>query len=125
MSLRRLLVILLDNALDHTPPDGTVVMLVTREGTNVQVSVEDSGQGIPEEELERVFERFHRVDPSRARESGGFGLGLAIAKWIVESHGGGIRAANQVGKGSVFTVSLPASDPPRSNSTVSTTRRES
>ena len=71
LSLRRLLVILLDNALDHTPPDGTVVMLVTREGTNVQVLVEDSGQGIPEGDLERVFERFHRVDPSpRARERG-------------------------------------------------------
>ena len=124
LSLRRLLVILLDNALDHTPPDGTVVTLVTREGTNVQVSVEDSGQGIPEEELERVFERFHRVDPSRARESGRFGLGLAIAKWIVESHGGSIRAANQVGKGSVFTVSLPAPEGPPPSSAVSTKRRE-
>ncbi len=112
LSLRRLLVILLDNALDHTPPRGSVVVLVTGEGANVQVSVEDSGDGIPEQELEKVFDRFYRVDPARSRSSGGFGLGLSIAKWVVESHGGSIRATNQVGKGSAFTVLLPASPQP-------------
>ena len=116
LSLRRLLVILVDNALEHTPPQGSIVVVGTREDSTVQVSVEDSGEGIPEEELEKVFDRFYRVDPARSRASGGFGLGLSIAKWIVESHGGHITATNLVGKGSAFTVGLPASAQHRFNS---------
>jgi signal transduction histidine kinase len=69
--------------------------------------VTDTGPGIPAEHLPRLFERFYRVDPARARDDGGTGIGLAIARSVVEAHGGRIRAESQVGKGSVFTFDLP------------------
>ena len=72
----------------------------------------DEGPGIPEEDLSRVFERFYRVEKSRARDPGGTGLGLAIVKHLVELHGGEVRAANRAGGGAEFTVTLPANPEP-------------
>lgn len=81
-------------------------------GDKAVVRVEDDGEGIPEEHLPHLFERFYRVDKARDRERGGSGLGLAIAKAILEAHGGEIWAESEVGKGSAFSFSLPASGPP-------------
>lgn len=84
---------LLDNALQHTPEGGRVeVSLVLLEGDRVRVAVTDNGEGIPEEDLQRIFDRFYRVDSSRSRASGGAGLGLTIVKGLVEAHGGSVGA---------------------------------
>ena len=82
-----------------------------RRGRWLAIEVSDDGQGIPPEHLERVFERFHRVDASRAREQGGAGLGLAIARAIVEAHGGRIRAESRTGAGTIITLELPGYRP--------------
>jgi signal transduction histidine kinase len=72
-----------------------------------EIRVVDTGTGIPSEHLPRLFERFYRVDPARSRDDGGTGIGLAIARSVVEAHGGHIRAESQMGKGSTFTFDLP------------------
>jgi heavy metal sensor kinase len=99
---------LLDNALKFTPAGGSVRVAVLARPEGVRLTVRDSGPGLPEESLERVFERFYQADQSRARSSKpGSGLGLAIVAWIVESHGGHIAAANHPEGGACFTVELP------------------
>jgi signal transduction histidine kinase len=98
---------LLENALRHSPPAGTVLVSARREGRIVRIEVEDEGPGIPEAEATRVFERFYRADSSRASASGGTGLGLAIARWIVDLHGGQIRAEQRVPCGCRMVVVLP------------------
>ena len=85
-----------------------------RRGDSIALSVSDQGPGIPEEDLSRVFERFYRVDKSRARDPGGTGLGLAIVKHLVELHGGEVRVENRAGGGAKFTVLLPAAPGPGS-----------
>jgi signal transduction histidine kinase len=105
--LHQVLFNLLDNAVRLTPPGGEVVVSAHRVDGRCEVSVTDTGPGIPAEHLPRLFERFYRVDPARARDDGGTGIGLAIARSVVEAHGGRIRAESQVGKGSVFTFDLP------------------
>ncbi|RLC57486.1 MAG: hypothetical protein DRI80_14940 [Chloroflexota bacterium] len=99
---------LLDNSVAHTPAGGKVTIAARRvdEGRTVEVTVTDTGEGIPAEALPRIFERFYQVDKSRRRGRGA-GLGLAIAKEIVEAHGGTITAESVVGLGSRFTVRLP------------------
>src|SRR5579875_3219566 len=98
---------LLDNAIKFTPEGGTVEVAVRQEGGETVVTVTDSGRGIPEDALPRIFDRFYRVERSRSREGGGTGLGLAIAKHIVEAHGGRITVASRLGVGTSFTVTLP------------------
>jgi signal transduction histidine kinase len=78
------------------------------ESDEIQILIRDSGIGIPEHELSLIFERSYRTDSARSRESAGVGLGLAIARWIVEMHGGNITAESQIGTGSLFRVCLPA-----------------
>jgi len=110
--LAQVFIVLLDNALKHTPAGGKVAIAARRAGTwPVEVSVSDTGAGIPAEDLPRIFERFYQVDKSRARGKGGAGLGLAIAKEIVAAHGGEIVAESIVGVGSKITVRLPAGSP--------------
>jgi two-component system phosphate regulon sensor histidine kinase PhoR len=98
---------LLDNAIKFTPEGGTVDVSVTSTPAGAVVSVTDTGRGIPADDLPRIFNRFYRVDRSRARGAGGTGLGLAIAKHIVEAHGGRISVASRVDAGSTFAFTLP------------------
>jgi two-component system sensor histidine kinase BaeS len=100
---------LLENALTHTPPGGEIAMVGHVEGQWVEVSVRDTGSGIAAEDLPYVFERFYRADKSRSRDTGGAGLGLAIARQLVEAHGGRIWVESTKGKGSTFTFALPIS----------------
>lgn len=99
---------LLDNALRHTPPGGTVTLTCDRHDRWVQYTVADTGEGIPSEHLGHIFDRFYRVDTARDRRHGGSGIGLSIAKALVETHGGGISVASRGrGEGTVFTIRLP------------------
>jgi len=97
---------LLSNAISHTDNGGITVSAAT-EGEYIKVNVEDTGEGIPEEDIKNVFERFYRVDKSRARARGGSGLGLTIARRIIETHGGKIGVTSEYGKGSTFWFTLP------------------
>lgn len=106
--LQRVITNLIDNALRYTPEDGTIQARVTRENAEVRIDVQDTGIGIAPEHIGRVFDRFFRADAARDRESGGTGLGLAIAKAIVESHGGTLSVTSQLGRGTCFTIRLPA-----------------
>jgi two-component system sensor histidine kinase ResE len=106
--IERVLANLIGNAIRHTPEGGQVTIDAQRDDGRVRVSVRDTGEGIPEEDLPRVFERFYRGEKSRARSSGGAGLGLAIARGIVEAHGGHIEVNSRLGEGSIFTFTLPA-----------------
>jgi heavy metal sensor kinase len=123
--LKQLLRNLVDNGVKYTPPGGQVSLAlraVKRETSNVkrmgseigqaggdlaEITVQDSGIGIPPEALPRIFERFYRVDPARSREAGGAGLGLCIARTIAEAHGGRIEVQSIPGAGSTFTIVLP------------------
>ncbi len=98
---------LLENALAHSPSGGTIVIEALATGKELLVSVRDSGPGIPAEHLPRIFERFYRTDPSRSRESGGAGLGLAIVRQIVNAHSGRVWAENLATGGAIFFVALP------------------
>ena len=106
LRLQQLIVNLLDNAIKYTRERGCVVVTV-KAGTNARVTVEDNGVGIPSDSVPHVFDRFYRADKARARDTGGAGLGLAIAKAICAAHGGSIRVTSTEGSGSVFTVELP------------------
>lgn len=107
---------LLDNALRHTPAGGVVEVAAASEPPGVAITVVDTGDGIPTEDLPRVFERFHRADRSRSRARGGSGLGLAIVRALVEAHGGQVRAESSgPGTGARFTVMLPAASVGRSS----------
>ena len=105
--LRQLVVILVDNALRYTATGGQVDVDVARRDGSAVMAVTDSGIGIPPEALDHVFERFYRADDARTRDSGGAGLGLAIAQKLVDEHGGRISAESTPGQGSTFTVTLP------------------
>jgi two-component system phosphate regulon sensor histidine kinase PhoR len=105
--LKQVMINLLDNAIKYTEDGGSITVSARREGTDaVCVEVADTGSGIPEQHLGRIFERFYRVDKDRSRDVGGTGLGLAIVKHIVEAHGGTIRVESIVGKGSRFMFPL-------------------
>jgi signal transduction histidine kinase len=105
--LRRLVGNLLSNAIAYTPEGGTVDVAIVEERGATSIRVSDSGPGIPAEDRERVFERFVRLDP--ARGEGGAGLGLAIARWIAEVHGGQVELLRSDARGSVFAATIPAS----------------
>jgi two-component Ni(II)/redox sensor kinase NrsS len=109
--LSRLLINLLSNALQHSPAGGMVRVGLQRRGREIQLSVQDSGPGIPTQDQRRIFERFHRVDASRSRQQGGTGLGLAIAQAIARRHGGVIRVESTPGHGATFSLRLSASGP--------------
>jgi two-component system, OmpR family, sensor histidine kinase CiaH len=105
--LRQVLVILLDNAVRYTPAGGRIHVQARADGKEAVLTVHDTGIGIPEEALPRVFERFYRADDARNRQSGGVGLGLAIARELVTRHSGRISVTSTEGAGSTFTVRLP------------------
>jgi two-component system sensor histidine kinase SenX3 len=100
---------LLENAVAYSPEKTRVVVSATHDGVDAaQISVADQGIGIPERELERIFERFYRVDPARSRATGGTGLGLAIVKHVVAAHSGKVTVWSKEGVGSTFTLRIPA-----------------
>jgi signal transduction histidine kinase len=105
--IQRVLYNLVQNAIRHTPPDGTIVLEAQEEDDAVRVDVVDSGEGVPATDLPYIFDRFYRGEKSRARGQGGAGLGLAIAKGLVEAHGGRIWAQNLPGRGARFSFVLP------------------
>ncbi len=110
--IKQVLLNLVENAIKHTPDGGVIRLAGTSTDTDmVLLSVSDTGHGIPPEDLPYVFERFYRVDKSRSRAQGGVGLGLAIAKSIVEAHGGDIEVQSTIGVGTTFNVWLPAYQP--------------
>jgi len=98
---------LIDNAVRYSDQDQQVTVGVEVFGETAVISVKDDGVGIPRAELERVFERFYRVDRARSRETGGTGLGLAIVRHVAENHGGRVLVESKPGKGSTFTIELP------------------
>lgn len=104
--IRQLLVILLDNALKHTPEGGTVTLSLSREGETVLLRVRDTGCGIPAEDLPYLFERFYRADPDDS-EIPGTGIGLSLARQIVLLHEGTVDVTSEIGKGTCFTVGIP------------------
>jgi two-component system phosphate regulon sensor histidine kinase PhoR len=104
--LEQVLVNLLDNAIKFTPAEGRITVSAADRGTHVRIDVADSGCGIPPKDLQRIFERFYRVDTARSRELGGTGLGLAIVKHIVQAHGGSVSVESTPGKGSTFSFTL-------------------
>jgi signal transduction histidine kinase len=116
--LSRLFINLIDNGIKYSNPGDTVTVRVAAEAGYARVAVTDTGPGIPPEHLPHLFERFYRVDKARSRSttdanSSGAGLGLSIANWLVQLHGGHIDVASQLGEGSTFTVWLPVVSPAR------------
>jgi signal transduction histidine kinase len=107
--IKQVLLNLLENAVAHTDPGGRITVTTRQRGNQIHISVADTGEGIPAEELPLIFERFYRVDKSRTRATGGSGLGLTIAKRLVEAHGGTIEVKSQPGQGSTFTFTIPVS----------------
>ena len=106
-ALRRALLILIDNAAKYTPAGGSVAIRLEARGGLAVASVSDTGIGIAKEDLAHIFDRFWRADKARSREQGGAGLGLSIAKWIVETHRGSIDVKSELGRGSAFYLSVP------------------
>lgn len=106
--LEQLLLILLDNAIKYTEPGGLVTLRLENQGHRPAIVVADTGIGIPAGDIPRIFDRFYRVDKARSRQQGGTGLGLAIAKWIIEAHNGQVHVESTPGKGTTFTITLPA-----------------
>jgi heavy metal sensor kinase len=109
--LERLLLNLLDNAIKYTPSGGQILVGVSRKAGQARIDVSDTGSGISADAVPHIFERFYRVDPARSSTVEGTGLGLSLAKWIVERHHGRIDVQSKPGKGSTFTIWLPVIHP--------------
>jgi len=103
---------LIDNAIRYSHEGDRVAVQIDVEGDEVVLRVSDTGIGIPSRDLDRIFERFYRVDRARSRETGGTGLGLAIVKHVVENHGGEIEVESELGRGTLFRISFPAASRP-------------
>lgn len=105
--LRQALMNIIHNAIKHTPQGGLIAIRLKQDSNRIELAVEDTGPGIPKDQLDRVFDRFYRVEEGRSRDSGGTGLGLAIAQWNVKAHGGRVAVQSREGQGSIFSILLP------------------
>jgi two-component system phosphate regulon sensor histidine kinase PhoR len=103
---------LVDNAIKYCPPGTRITTRTRRDGDNVRISIEDTGPGIDQRHLPRLFERFYRVDPGRSREQGGTGLGLSIVKHLVEAMGGDVGVDSPFGQGTTFWFTVPHAQVP-------------
>ena len=106
-ALRRLLLILVDNAVKYTPPAGSISLALQRNGSHAEIRVRNNGIGISADDLPHIFDRFYRADKARSRELGGTGLGLSIGRWIANAHGGDIQVETSTPNGTTFVVRLP------------------
>jgi signal transduction histidine kinase len=106
--LRQAVINLLDNAIKYTPVEGRIRVVAAVRLPDAVLEIHDSGPGIPAEHQARIFDRFYRVDKGRSRDAGGVGLGLSIARWAVEVHGGRIDVESPAAGGSIFRIVLPA-----------------
>ena len=106
---------LIENAINYSPEDTKVSVVATRKNNLIEISVSDQGIGIADEDQNRIFERFYRVDPARSRETGGTGLGLSIVKHVALNHGGDVQVWSKIGVGSTFTLILPIANEDRSD----------
>lgn len=109
-SFERLITILMDNAIKNTPEKGLIIVSLACVKNNIEIIVKNTGAGIDPKDIDKIFERFYRADSSRARESGGYGLGLAIAKSIVQNHNGKIYAKSNLGEDTSFIIKLHKTD---------------
>jgi two-component system sensor histidine kinase VicK len=109
--LAQVLTNLVRNAINYTPEGGVVSIRLTGSADHVQIAVADTGLGMSADDLEHIFERFYRADSSRTRNTGGFGLGLSIARELVDAMGGSLSASSQPGLGSTFWISLRRAEP--------------
>ena len=103
---------LMDNAIKYTPEGGRMGVILDQDGRDAIITVWDTGIGIDEEDVPRIFDRFFRVDKARSRETGGTGLGLSITRDIINMHGGSIDVHSVAGEGTTFTVRFPLDMPP-------------
>lgn len=106
--IKQVLRILLDNAMKYSPQQEDIMLKLMRQGSDVQIIIQDNGVGIQPKDIPHIFDRFYRSDESRDKKTGGSGLGLAIAKWIIEKHGGKFNVISRVGIGTRITVILPS-----------------
>ena len=105
--LRQLLVILTDNAQKYAGEGADVTISATQTNSSIKLQVSDTGKGVPDADKQRLFDRFYRVDKARSRSTGGHGLGLAIAKWVVQGHRGTIEVLDNQPHGTIFSMTLP------------------
>lgn len=105
--IKQMLRIFIDNSIKFTPEQGEIRIALVNQDSTAKITIEDTGMGIPEEDIPQIFNRFFRVDKARTREKGGSGLGLSIAKWIIDSHNGNISVESSVGKGTKIDITLP------------------
>lgn len=105
--MQQLFRIIIDNSIKYTPNNGTITINIAEEKDYIKISIKDTGIGIPKDELSNIFDRFYRVDKTRNKDTGGSGIGLSIAKWIVELHNGKISAKSVIEKGTTIIVEIP------------------
>lgn len=105
--IKELLRIFIDNSIKYTPPRGKITIETHPKTKWIQIIIRDTGIGIPEEDIPFIFERFYRVDKSRSKKFKGWGLGLSIAKWIIDKHGGNVNVKSKIGEGTTFIINLP------------------
>lgn len=105
--IKQMLRIFIDNSIKFTPEQGEIRIDSVNQGSTVKITIEDTGVGIPEKDIPKIFDRFFRVDKARAREKGGSGLGLSIARWIIDAHRGKVSVESSIGKGTKINITIP------------------